>query len=224
MHVKQYIFVVILIGYHYISNAQVRSFNVDPQKINRELASQLDSIFQEDQALRLKFSVLRKEQAQSTVLDSLSALMRLKDSTNLVFVEQLIGKYGWLGPEEVGFEGAQALFLVIQHSSLRTQKKYYPLILEAEKNRKILSSNVAILEDRIAIREGRQQTYGSQGYYDREQKKLFIYPLKDPERIDSLRSSRGLSKMSDYVKDWNLDTYKSYLSHARELSKKQIEL
>ncbi|WP_343537424.1 hypothetical protein [Sphingobacterium thalpophilum] len=51
MHVKQYIFVVILIGYHYISNAQVMSFNVDPQKIHRELASQLDSIFQEDQAL-----------------------------------------------------------------------------------------------------------------------------------------------------------------------------
>jgi len=54
-----------------------------------------------------------------------------------------------------------SLSLVIQHASLRTQKKYYPLILEAEKNRKILSSNVAILEDRIAIREGRQQTYGS---------------------------------------------------------------
>ncbi len=50
--------------------------------------------------------------------------------------------------------------------------------------------SAAILEDRIAVGEERPQTYGSQGYYDKDQKKVFIYPIKDLDNLDSLRSIR----------------------------------
>lgn len=160
-------------------------------------------------------------QAPKRQIDSLKVLIRLKDSTNLVFVNDLIEKHGWPKPSEVGFQGIQALFLIVQHANLRVQKRYYPLILEAEKNGNMLSNNVAILEDRIAIREGRPQTYGSQGHYDMERKKTIIYPLKDPENLDALRATRGLPKMTDYKKDWNLQDYKSYLLQANELLKKE---
>ena len=79
------------------------------------------------------------------------------------------------------------------------------------------------MEDRIAVREGREQTYGSQGYYDSEKKKTFIYPLSDLENLDKLRKSRGLVPMKEYIKEWHQSDYISYLPYAKELLKKLKE-
>lgn len=203
-----------------ITYAQVTSFSIDQSKINQPLAARLDSLFREDQAARILLAKWMREEIPAKSLDSLKGVVREKDASNLRFTEKILEKYGWLGPQDVGMTGSQALFLVIQHADLPTQQKYYPLIKKAEKDGKILSSNVAILEDRIAVREGREQIYGSQGYADREKKKTFIYPLKDADHLDSLRQTMGMPPMATYVKDWSLSDYKSYLPHARELLKK----
>jgi hypothetical protein len=67
-----------------------------------------------------------------------------------------LDKYGWLGADVVGARGSITLFLVIQHANLKTQQKYLPLVKEAEKNGKIQGTNLAFLEDRIAIGEGKK--------------------------------------------------------------------
>lgn len=206
---------VFLISNAHRLNAQVTSFSIDETKIDRTLARQLDSISLEDQQGRLEWSKLRKAGAAKQRLDSLKNKIKETDKSNLAFIENLLGERGWPGPQEVGFQASQAVFLVIQHAGLATQKKYYPLIRQAEEAGKILSSNVAILEDRIAVREGKEQVYGSQGYYDEQTKRVYIYPVKDVENLDSLRKSRGLSPMSDYVKEWSVDDYKRYLPVAR---------
>lgn len=200
--------------------SQVTSYIYDPEKVNVALANQMDSLYEEDQKDRLAFTELINKGASKESLDSIKSIIRQKDRSNLAFVEQIIDKYGWLAPKDIGFQGALTLFLVIQHADLTTQKKYYPLILKAEKEGNILSSNVAILEDRIAVREGRPQTYGSQGYYDSQKKKTFIYPLVDVKRLDKLRKSRGLQPMKEYNKDWDVADYESYLPYAHELLKR----
>jgi len=200
--------------------AQVTSFSIDESKINRTLAAKLDSIYKEDQEDRQKWTQLDREGTPKRVVDSLKAIVRTKDSANLALVEQLIQQHGWLSPQDIGFQGSMALFLVIQHADLKTQKKYYPLIIKAEKEGNILSSSVAILEDRIAIREGRKQRYGSQGYYDKQQKRTLIYPLEDVKNLDSLRKSRGLQPMSQYIKNWSEADYQSYLPEAEEQLKR----
>lgn len=184
----------------------------------------MDSLYREDQQYRMEMTRLEKEGAGKEQLDSIRSIIRKKDNSNLVFATALIDKYGWPGPQEAGFQGTQALFLIIQHADLTTQKKYYPIILQAEKEGKMLSSNVAILEDRIAVREGREQTYGSQIYYNAEQKKGYVYPLADVKNLDALRKSRGLQPMKEYKKDWDVDEYESNLSYAKELLAKSKEL
>lgn len=224
MKFKLLLFLFCFLVLSVVGMAQVTSYSFDPNKIDKELAAKMDSVYKEDQELRWKIIALVQAGASQKVQDSVRLLLKQKDSTNLIFVEQLISKYGWLGPQEIGMQGTQALFLVIQHADLKTQKKYYPLIKQSEKEGKVLSSNVAILEDRIAVREGRPQVYGSQGYFDKEKQKTFIYPLKDVENLDSLRKSMGLPPMSTYVKDWSLDDYKSYLPLAKQfLEKSQKE-
>lgn len=204
-------------------SAQVTAYNYDPNAVDKALTTQLDSLYKEDQQYRLALGKLKKEGAPKQSTDSISALLKQADSSNLVFVEQLIAKHGWITPQQAGFMGAQAVFLVIQHADLKAQKKYFPLIKQAEKDGNILSSNVAILEDRIAVREGKPQPYGSQGYYDAEKKKTYVYPLKDLKNLDSLRKSMGLQPMKEYIKDWNPEDYTSYLPHAKELLKKQVQ-
>lgn len=200
--------------------SQVTSYNFDPNKTDKLLTASMDSLYKEDQQYRFALIKLEKEAAPQQQIDSLRKLIKQKDSSNLVFVTGLLDSRGWLGPQEIGFQGTQALFLIIQHAGLKTQKKYYPIILEAEKDGKILSSNVAILEDRIAIREGRSQTYGSQGFYDPQTKKNYTYPLTDLENIDSLRKSRGLQPMIEYKKDWSIEDYKANLPKAEAHLKK----
>lgn len=204
------------------SYAQVTSYAIDPGKIDQKLSSRLDSLFQEDQKYRLQSARLKKEGASAKTLDSMTQIIKTKDASNLQFVEKLLARHGWLAPEKVGMEGTQAVFLVIQHADLDTQKKYYPLILQAEKDGQILSSNVAILEDRIAVREGRKQQYGSQAFYDADAKRTIVYPLENPEKIDELRKSRGLPPMKDYLKDWNLTDYKTDLPKAKQHLEKQL--
>ncbi|MBX3253819.1 MAG: hypothetical protein KF862_06725 [Chitinophagaceae bacterium] len=203
-----------------IGAGQVISYSFDPDKVNKGLAAQMDTLYQEDQRTRMELIGLIKGGASQKALDSFRAIIKLKDSANLVFAEQIISKYGWPGAQEIGMQGAQALFLVIQHADLKTQKKYYPLIKQSEKEGKVLSANVAILEDRIAVREGQPQLYGSQGYFDKEKNKTFIYPLKDVENLDSLRKSMGLQPMNKYIQDWDVEAYKSYLPYAEQLLKK----
>ena len=203
--------------------AQVTAYSYDPNAIDKALAAQLDSLYKEDQQYRIALGKLKKEGAPQKSVDSLTALLKQADSSNFVFVEQLIAQHGWITPGQAGFMGTQAVFLVIQHADLEAQKKYYPLIKQAEKDGNILSSNVAILEDRIAVREGKPQPYGSQGYYDAEKKKTYVYPLKDLNNLDSLRKTMGLQPMKEYIKDWNPEDYTSYLPYATELLKKQVQ-
>ncbi|SDC13090.1 DUF6624 domain-containing protein [Niabella drilacis] len=223
MNSKKLFILIFLTGFNLTVFSQITSYNFDPNKVNKELAHKMDSLYQEDQKYRSDWIRLRQEGASKEQLDSIKSIVRMKDSSNVIFATQLLDKYGWLGPQNVGLQGTQALFLIIQHANLETQKKYYPIILQAEKEGNILSSNVAIMEDRIAVREGREQTYGSQGYYDSEKKKTFIYPLLDFENLDKLRKSRGLEPMKEYIKDWDVSDYISYLPYAKELLKKLKE-
>lgn len=223
MESRKIIIFAFILGFSLKVYSQVVSFEYDPNKVNKELSATMDSLYQEDQKYRCEYLKLLDRNAPKEVLDSITTIIKAKDASNLKFATQLIDKYGWISPQDVGFLSAHSLFLIIQHSDLNTQKKYYPLILKAEKEGKILSSNVALLEDRIAVREGRRQTYGSQIYRDTSKNKKYVYPLVDFKNLDVLRKSRGLSPMKEYLNDWDESDYKSYLPYANKLLKEYSE-
>jgi len=202
--------------------AQVTSFSIDSSKFIRPVMATLDSIYQQDQAPRLKFldAVRRKEKAPA--IDSLRKIMLQKDQENLRKVVSIIDQYGWLSPQKVGMNASQALFLVIQHADLATQKKYLSMIRAAENNGEILSSNLALLEDRINMREGKKQIYGSQSFTDTHTGKLYFYPIAEPDHLEERRKSMGLIPMQEYAKllntAWNLEAYKEMLPEIEKLA------
>jgi len=172
---------------------------------DKPLKARLLAIYEDDQVIRQQFISAQTEFGhESKQVDSLGKIMMYKDSLNLIAVTKILDTYGWVGADKVGGQANQTLFLVIQHADLETQQKYLPMMREAVKNKKASSSALALLEDRVALGEGKRQIYGSQIGYDKETKKSFVLPLEDPVNVDIRRATVGLGPLSDYVKRWNI--------------------
>jgi len=172
---------------------------------NKPLQQELKQIFKEDQTIRFTYIDAQKKYGfKSRQVDSLAKLVMHIDSVNLKKIKSILDQHGWVGPKLVGGQASQALFLVIQHSDLASQQKYLPMMREAVKRGDAEGSALALLEDRVALGEGRKQTYGSQIGRDEKTGKYYVLPLEDPDHVDERREKVGLGKLADYVKRWNI--------------------
>ncbi|MEN2490219.1 DUF6624 domain-containing protein [Flavobacterium sp. B11] len=189
---------------------------------DKVLEKQLAEIYTEDQEIRGEFmNVYRAAKPDKKKIDSIGKIMQRKDSINLIKVTKILDEKGWLGKNVVGSQGNQTLFLVIQHADLEYQQKYLPMMREAVKNGNANPGNLAYLEDRVALREGKKQIYGSQSSMNKKTNKIRISPMIDPDNVDKRRAEVGLGTMAEYATklniDWNLEEYKKELAETEKL-------
>lgn len=185
---------------------------------DESLMAQLDTIHQEDQKYRLQLmEILKKSdrnESDNLEILALSEIINEKDSINLLKIEKILNEQGWLGADVIGEQGNNTLFLVIQHSDLEVQLKYLPMMQEAVKLGNIKSNDFALLEDRIAVRQGKRQLYGSQIYTNYDTGESYVYPLIEPEKVNERRAKAGLDEsIEDYVKravgmTWDVEKHK----------------
>lgn len=172
-------------------------------KVNRPLARELDSIFNEDQRYRkMSGDIENKYGRESKEMMDLWKIIMEKDSMNLVRVKEILDTYGWLGADVVGKRGNSTLFLVIQHADLQTQEKYLPIMKQAVKDGKAEASSLALLIDRVEMRNKRPQIYGSQITFENNQ--YVIYPIIDEANVNKRRAEMGLEPLEKYVKNWDI--------------------
>lgn len=206
-------------------NEMQKIVDVKEANLDKPLQAELLAIYEDDQGIRRTFIKAQKDYGfQSKIVDSLGRIMMQKDTVNLIKVTKILDKHGWVGADKVGGQANQTLFLVIQHSDLPTQQKYLPMMREAVKNKNASSSALALLEDRVALGEGKKQIYGSQIGFDKETNTNYVLPLEDPDTVDQRRASVGLGLLLDYVKNWNIvwnvEEYKKQLPAIEAKSKK----
>lgn len=174
--------------------------------LDTTLVAKLKIIRKEDQEYRFRLDSVRNKDEK----EKLWEIIGQKDSTNLLQIEMILNKYGWLGPDKVGFLGTQTLFLVIQHAPLKIQEHYLPMMQAAVKKGDALAKDLAFLEDRIALRQGKKQLYGSQLFTD--ETGVYVQPLEDPDNLEKRRASVWLEPMSEYIgKKWDPVEYKQLL-------------
>jgi hypothetical protein len=184
------------------------------QQENKVLTAQLDSIYREDQVYRKEQQEAHKKYGfTSKEYKDLDKIIHKKDSLNQVRVRAILDTYGWLGPEEIGVQGNRTLFLVIQHSNEATQEKYIPMMREAVKKGKASGSSLALMEDRLALSQGKMQIYGSQVL--RDSTGTYVDPILDVDHVDERRAQVGLPPMAEYLKyfslSWSVEQYKKDL-------------
>ncbi|WDO12440.1 hypothetical protein MH928_14045 [Flavobacterium sp. WW92] len=146
--------------------------------------------------------------------------MKTTDSLNLIQVEAIINKHGWLGSDKIGSQANTTLFMVIQHAELPAQIKYLPMMREAVKKGNARASSLALLEDRVALKQGKKQIYGSQISWNMKTNESFVAPLEDPDNVDLRRAEVGLPNLQAYLAEmdmkWDVENYKKELPAIEE--------
>ena len=171
---------------------------------NTRLVHLLDTILQNDQQVRTRFeSTQEKYGTNSKEFRDLIAEMKRFDSINILRVSQILDTHGWPHRQEVGDEGSHAVFMVIQHADILIQEKYLSMVRDAVKAGDVRASSFALLEDRIAVRNGKKQLYGTQ-LGMKQDGTYYLDELEDPDNVDKRRASVGLGPLADYLQQWNL--------------------
>mgnify|MGYP000197491959 FL=1 len=127
------------------------------------------------------------------------------DKQNLIKVVSLIEKCGMPTIKQVSKKQMNAIWLVFQHGDNANRKKYFPLLKKSAENGDLNKSNIALMEDRILMIDGKPQIYGSQISQNSETKKWELYELEKPETVDKRRAEVGLGSLKEYVKNWNIE-------------------
>lgn len=185
---------------------KIDSLKLDKPAVNEALKTELEMILKADQQGRAMIdSVQNKFGIESKELLDLMETIAKNDSINLQKVSAIINQYGWPGKSLVGENGNRTVFLVIQHAELDAQSKYLPLLKESVAKGESKASHLAYLEDRILMREGKPQQYGTQIISDEATGKWKIYPIEDEKNVDERRLSIGLKPLAEYVKQFGID-------------------
>lgn len=170
-----------------------------------KLKEQILSMNAEDQKYRMQIDSIEKHFGpQSVQLKSLWKVINQTDSVHQNNVTAIIDKYGWLGPKEIGDEASFDLAWMFLHFDLATKEKYFPQMKTAVKEGKAEPSTLAILEDKIALKKGKKQIYGSQVLQDEKTGAYYLAPLEDPENVDKRRKEVGLKPLAE---DYNLKVH-----------------
>lgn len=159
------------------------------------LKNHLEEMLERDQAYRTQWILSRQLHHEETQRD---IALRLRadsiDSLNQVEIRQILKEHGFPKKTEVGTSACEAAWIIIQHAPLDVQKEYLPILERAATEGNIQAALVAALHDRIDVREGRPQKYGTQ------RNSNGLYPLLNEKMVNQWRKEVGLPPLDESTK------------------------
>lgn len=158
-----------------------------------DLRSELERLGREDQAGRDGIA------AAAAANDTLFLKrMMAGDSARTARLREIVATHGWPGRALVGEAGARAAWLILQHSDdTAFQQAMLPRLWDAAAAGDVSRPDVAMLTDRVLVRRGEPQRYGSS--FSMLDGRLVADPIDDPSGLEARRAEVGLPPMSEYV-------------------------
>jgi hypothetical protein len=126
------------------------------------------------------------------------ALVAKIDEENSSWLKEIVESEGWPTVSLVGKDGANAAWLLVQHSDRDPafQRKCLDLMSALPKN-EASQKDIANLTDRVLLKEGKKQRYGTQ--FINEDGVWKPQPLDDEAHVDARRAEIGLDTLAEYV-------------------------
>ena len=165
----------------------------------------LKEVWNDDQQPRQQMLKLTKAvtvEGRTELVDSLilvNEIVERNDARNIKVVDKIL-KRGL--PQGLSEESYKTIWIVIDHAPLEKQEQYLPLVEQMANASYIGLDEYAILYDRVAMGQNRPQRYGSQivQFGNADNLQLYVWPIEDAEKLDSLRNSVGMSSFYNYLK------------------------
>jgi hypothetical protein len=127
--------------------------------------------------------------------------MQAVHDANAARLAAMLEAHGWPGERQVGREGAEAAWRIVQHAIAQPafQRRALELVQAAVSRGDAPALHAAMLEDRIRILEGRPQRYGTQFDWDADGH-MSPLPLDYPDGVDLRRHEVGLGPLDQSVR------------------------
>jgi hypothetical protein len=151
---------------------------------NEDVAAEILAMAEEDQRMRREASAGTRSWDPSV------------DERNTRRIRVIVSEIGWPTVSKVGAQAEHVAWLLVQHAELTFQKECFALMAR-EPADEVCPRHLAYLEDRIRVREGRPQRYGTQLEKDGDSWR----PLQteDPDGLDARRQAAGLETIAEYL-------------------------
>jgi hypothetical protein len=172
--------------------------------MNDGLRHELLAMAAEDRAVRAELA------ADGSLFAGYHPGMEAVHRRNAARLTEIIEAHGWPGRSLVGPEGAHAAWLILQHAigNPPLQRRGLEFLRQAAARGEVAAAEVALLEDRVAVFEGRPQRYGTQFDWD-EHGRLSPLPVEDEAGVDERRRSVGLGPLAEDVRRKREDVARS---------------
>ena len=165
------------------------------------IRKELELIATEDQTLRLLLPEVREKFGRDSGEHKyIWSLINRQDSICVNKLIKIVDTHGWVAKSRIGTQANQAIWLVMQHAELKVQEKYLPLLKESVEKGESEGWQLAFLEDRILMRNKKEQIYGTQTIWDNDLKKNKIYTIADVKNVNQRRKQLGLEPIEEYTK------------------------
>ncbi len=163
-------------------------------KILAEARHQLEGRGRTDQAVREGFGV-------GGVIDSAQTISMMRtDSANTTWLKVYVARWGWPTSQQIGPEAVEAAFLIVQHAVHDTafMRAMLPAVEAAYRRGDLNGGSVALLTDRIEVKSGHPQVYGTQ--LSLQNGRWVLDPIVDSPHVDERRRRMGLPPMAEYLR------------------------
>lgn len=167
---------------------------------NMPLAVKLWDMMAWDQAYYSDIEICEKKLGRnSPIVAAMWHLKELINRDNMQALDSIIAIHGWPKLSEVGNTASTSAFLIVQHSDLKTQEKYLPLIKSLCEEGEANWSAYALMYDRVQVSQNKPQLYGSQLSVDPLTGKMKFFPIEDEPNVNKRRAEVGLGPIELYA-------------------------
>ena len=120
------------------------------------------------------------------------------DARNTERMKEIVAEIGWPTVSKVGVEGASNAWLLVQHADhdVTFQEECLNLMKEAPEG-EVDRTDIAYLEDRVRVNQGRGQLYGTQ--FTQENRQHIPRAIEDEENVDERRAELGMGPLSEQI-------------------------
>ncbi len=171
--------------------------------INNEIRTALQSHLQEMVTVDQVAAKVRTGKYSSYTDEQWDAFKDSVFRSNTTIIEDYFRRYGYLGYDQVGKDGSNQFWLMIQHSDHDPafQKRVLLAMKKEVQKKNANAQNYAYLFDRVQVNAGKKQMFGTQVDYlvKTTGRAIPKIGLIDSTNVDRLRKEHFLPPLNEYL-------------------------
>ena len=120
------------------------------------------------------------------------------DARNTALMKEIVMEIGWPTASKVGKQIAHDAWLLVQHADHDIEFQEYCLgLMKSELPHEVEKNDIAFLEDRIRVNQGRGQFSGTQ--FTQIDGKHIPRPIEDEQNVDARRAEMGMGTLEERI-------------------------